>query len=102
MGSDFMLTVIRQRQTLHATLCEVESGVFYATYPGCTSGADELTTYQTGTCAADAKQEIERCAHALGYDNVVWMESITAPLFASPARTVLHDPAAYYVPRPRR
>jgi hypothetical protein len=94
-----MVTATRLRQTLHATLCEVESGVFYVTYPDCTSGANELTTYQTGTCAADAKQEIERCAYALGYDTVIWMESITAPLFASPAKIALHNPAARYTAR---
>ena len=96
-----MVTATRLRRTLHATLCEVESGVFYATYPNCASGADELTTYQTGTCAAEAKQEIERCAHALGYDTVIWMESIKAPLFASPAKTALHKPAGRYTARLR-
>ena len=96
-----MVTATKLRQTLHATLCEVESGVFYVTYPDCASGANELTTYQTGTCAIEAKQEIERCANALGYNTVIWMESITAPLFASPAKAARHDPAARYAARRR-
>jgi hypothetical protein len=90
----------RHGRTLRATLCEVERGVFYATYPDCgsASGADELTRYQTGTCAADAKQRIERTASALGYDGVVWTETIKVPLFASHTETAAHrTPETYAV-----
>jgi hypothetical protein len=83
-------------KTLRATLCEIERGVFYATYPDCefASRADELTSFQTGSCAAEAKQRIERTARTLGYATVVWTETIIAPLFASPAKNALHEPKA--------
>jgi hypothetical protein len=94
-GSDDMATAIRQERILLATLCEVERGVFYATYPGCDSAleADELTDYQIGTSVADAKQRIEQRALALGYDAVIWSKTITAPLFASHAKAALPEPA---------
>jgi len=96
-----MGTVIMRGRALRATLCEVERGVFYATYPECKSASDaeELTAYQIGTSAADAKQRIERCAYALGYDTVIWTETIVAPLFASQAKAVLGEPAARYFAR---
>ncbi|HEY0183761.1 MAG TPA: hypothetical protein VGC09_13220 [Rhodopila sp.] len=97
-----MATAIRGGRTLSATLCEVERGVFYATYPGCdsTSDADELTAYETGTCAADAKQRLERRAHALGYDTIIWTETVEVPLFAPSVKTALHDAApGFRMPR---
>ncbi len=71
--------------TLQATLCEVERGVFYASYADqeAVSHVDELTHYQTGTSAAEAKRSLESHAQALGYDAVVWTETVVAPLFAS-------------------
>jgi hypothetical protein len=89
-----MRTAISHGRTLRATLCEVERGVFYATYPGCESDADELTTYEVGSGSADAKRRIEQRARALGYDSIVWTETIVVPLFASGAKPVLHEPAA--------
>jgi hypothetical protein len=72
-------------RTLRATLCEIERGVFFATYPDGGPEADRLATYQTGKSAADAKQRIERSAEALGFGAVVWREGIVTPLFADPA-----------------
>jgi len=88
-----MGTGTQHGRTLHATLCEIELGVFYASYPYCASASEvaELTTYQIGASAADAKKRIERAAHALGYVAVIWTETVVAPLFASHAKTVLHD-----------
>lgn len=94
-----MGTTIKYQGTLRATLCEVERGVFYASYPDCRSASDtdELTSYQTGPSAADAKRKIESAAYALGYETVVWTETIIAPLFASGSRT--NDAAAIPVAR---
>jgi hypothetical protein len=96
-----MGSAIRHGRTLRANLCEVERGVFYATYSDCVSvdDTDELTTYQVGTCVADAKRSIEACALALGYDSVLWTETIVVPLFASQAKTALHARAAKYTLR---
>jgi hypothetical protein len=96
MGSEFMRTAISHGRTLRATLCEVERGVFYAAYPGCESAsdADELTTYEVGSGSADAKFRIEQQARTLGYDTILWSETIVVPLFASNAKPVLHEPAA--------
>jgi hypothetical protein len=69
-------------RTLHVTLCEIERGVFYATYPGHGSETGPLTTYQIGTSAADVKDRIETSAHALGYETIIWKQTVTAPLFA--------------------
>jgi len=91
-----MATATRVGRTLHVALCEVERGVFYATYPDCESAADadEMATYQLGASAADAKRRIEQSANALGYDTVVWTETVMVPLFASHAKTVQHHSAA--------
>jgi hypothetical protein len=80
-----MGTATEHGRTLRATLCEIERGVFFASYPDCKSVSETggLTSYQVGTSAADAKHRIEQGAIALGYETVVWTQSITAPLFAS-------------------
>ena len=90
-----MGATIRHGRTLRATLCEIERGVFYATYAGCEALADTegLTRYQVGASAADAKRSIERGAHAFGYETVIWTETIVAPLFASHEKSALLEPA---------
>jgi hypothetical protein len=70
-------------RTLYAALCEIERGVFYASYPGSDPDTAKLASYQTGRSAADAKRRIELNARALGYDAIIWKQTITAPLFAS-------------------
>jgi hypothetical protein len=94
-----MGTVNGNGQTLRATLCEIERGVFYATYPDCefASGAEELTSYQVGTSADDAKRRISQSARALGYETIIWTETIIAPLFASEAGTALPEQATISV-----
>jgi hypothetical protein len=94
-----MATAIRHGRTLRASLCEVERGVFYATYTDCESTleADELSAYQVGTCAAEAKQIFERGAQNLGYDTIIWTETIVVPLFASLTRAAAQEPPAIYV-----
>ena len=81
-----------QGRTLRATLCEIERGVFYATYPDSAADTDDLVTYQIGTSAAEAKRGIEENARALGYEIVIWTQTIVAPLFASPVKSPLHRP----------
>lgn len=78
-----MKAVSSGRQVLHATLCEIERGVFYVTYPDMDLAAatGELAIYQVGASAADAKQQVEQHAHALGYETVVWNDANVAPLF---------------------
>jgi hypothetical protein len=97
-----MGAVTSYSRTLRATLCEIERGVYYAAYPDrdAASDAGELTNYQVGTSAADAKRRIEQSLQALGYETVIWTETIVAPLFASRTKTVLHEPAATCVARP--
>lgn len=85
-----------QGRTLRATLCEIECGVFYATYqPG--PDTDNLPSYQVGKSADDAKQKIERRAKALGFAAVTWRESIMVPSFA--AQSNRRDKPASYVAR---
>jgi hypothetical protein len=84
---------IRHKRTLHAALCEVECGVFYVSYPDSDLDTDKLTTYQVGTSAADAKQRIELTARALGYETVIWQQTVIAPLFASHGKAALRQPA---------
>lgn len=79
--------------TLQATLCEIERGVFYATYADRDAiPIGELTHYQTGASAEEAKRSLELQAHSLGYDTVVWTETIVTPLFESEVEVVLREP----------
>jgi hypothetical protein len=77
----------RYGKILRATLCEIERGVFYATYFQDKTGPDteSLPHYQVGNSASDAKQRIEGNARALGYEAVRWKESILVPVFAAEA-----------------
>jgi hypothetical protein len=86
-------------RTLRATLCEIERGVFYATYSGAAADTDELVIYQIGTSAEEAKERIESSAHALGYETVIWEQTITAPLFASQVKATFREPTAAYARR---
>jgi hypothetical protein len=81
---------------LRANLCEIEHGVFYATYPGSNPGMQELPTYLIGAFAADVREGIELAASALGYGTVIWTQTIVAPLFAPPSKTAILEPAITY------
>lgn len=81
------------KRTLYAALCEIECGVFYVSYQGCDPDTDKLATYQTGTSEADARRRIEFIARALGFDAVIWKQTITAPLFASHGKAAGRQPA---------
>ena len=75
---------------LRATLCEIERGVFYATYfhgdVPLVSGA--LPTFKLGVSALDVRRRIERDARALGYGTISWTPLATMPMF--PAEACCH------------
>jgi hypothetical protein len=91
-----MGVAVRQGRTLRATLCEVERGVFYATYPEANPDTDDLVIYQIGTSAAEARERIEASAYAIGYETVIWTQTIVAPLFASPHKSSFPKPITAY------
>ena len=64
-------------RTLCARLYEVERGLFSITYLGHSPASTiRLPIYQTGTCAADARQRIEYCASIAGYKLVTWQDTL--------------------------
>src|SRR6195952_3491305 len=82
-GVTCMATATKRGSILYANLCEVERGVFYASYIQGDSlpNTNSLPNYQVGRSASEAKQRFERNAYAIGYDAVNWRESIVAPAF---------------------
>jgi hypothetical protein len=69
MGSQMI-----EERMLHATLCEVERGLFHVAYrmEGTGLGKHHLPLYQLGTCASEARLLIEQQARENGYTSVVW------------------------------
>jgi hypothetical protein len=63
-----------EERTLHATLCEVERGLFQVCYrmEGAIFDGRGLPSYQIGTCASEARLLIEQQAKDRGYVSVVW------------------------------
>jgi hypothetical protein len=62
---------------LHATMQEVESGLFRAQYPGEMNGSDEPSGGQfpdshIGTSRNDVRIWVEQMAVYLGYERVEW------------------------------
>jgi hypothetical protein len=74
-------------RTLRATLCEVEHGLFYVTYPGHVSESEllELPTYGLGASAIHVRQEMEKSIRTFGYETVIWE---AAPVFPQPPAPV--------------
>lgn len=68
-------------RTLRATLCEIERGLFYATYSSHASKSDilELPTYGLGTCASHVKQKMETSIHTFGYETIIWEDGLVFP-----------------------
>lgn len=60
----------------HASLHEVESGIFRAEYSGEINPKDpdarEIPDYHVGTSVNEVKVWVEQMALHLGYDRVVW------------------------------
>jgi hypothetical protein len=71
----------RHGEKLRATLCEIERGLFHATYRRgrVASEMHALPAYQVGDDAFDAKQRIEQSAQALGYEAVIWETALMVP-----------------------
>ncbi len=61
-------------KTLHATLFEIERGLFRLSYRADLMEHEkhELPPYQVGTCASDARRRIEHKARACGYEAIIW------------------------------
>lgn len=71
--------VFEKRRSLgefHASLREVETGVFRAEYSGEINPENpderEIPDYHVGTSAAEVKIWVEQMATGLGYERVVW------------------------------
>lgn len=73
-----MATENNPRGELHATLREVEDGLFRAEYPGEfnpeRADARELPDSHIGTSLTDVKVWVEQMATGMGYTRVVWDE----------------------------
>jgi hypothetical protein len=64
-------------KTLHATMAEVEPGLFRADYPGELNGANDppggqVPDSHTGTSQDDVRTWVESMARGLGYERVEW------------------------------
>ena len=73
-------------RVLRATLCEIERGVFFASYPDAGPFIDIDEIYQVGATAADAKRQIEKALRANGFETVIWKDDLAEPLFAPDLR----------------
>jgi hypothetical protein len=81
----------KHNRTLRAILCEIEHGLFYATYPGRAENPDidELPTYGLGACAAHVKQQMEKSIRQFGYETVIWADALVLP----PSHLAVRAPA---------
>jgi hypothetical protein len=68
-------------RTLRATFCEIERGLFYATYPTHTLESDllGLPTYGLGASASHVKQQMEKSIRAFGYETIIWADTLVLP-----------------------
>lgn len=66
----------RKLGAFHASLRQIEEGLFRADYSGEINpenpDAREIPDYHVGTSAADVKVWVEQMAIGLGYDQVIW------------------------------
>jgi hypothetical protein len=78
-----------EEHMLHATLYEIERGLFQVAYrvAGVGLGKHHLPHYQVGTCVADAQLRIEQRARECGYDMVVWEPAFVESVMSRPAAT---------------
>lgn len=77
---------------LHATLCEIERGLFHVSYrmEGAGLGKHQLPLYQVGSCAAEVRLLIEHQVRESGYTSITWDE----PLPDAPIHEPVSDPGA--------
>jgi hypothetical protein len=66
----------KHSHTLCASISIVENGLFHASYRAGVAGSEvkQLPAYQLGKSLSDARRQIERSAHLLGYESIVWDE----------------------------
>jgi hypothetical protein len=76
-----MATAYRHGETVRATLCEIERGLFYTTFIACGPGLDltNVSQYQVVASAAEARRRIEAECFALGYAKVIWADALVVP-----------------------
>jgi hypothetical protein len=88
------------KPALHACLYEIECGLFCVTYRSGASVADlhKLPIYQLGTCEFVARQRLEACARALGYQTIIW-HGIDSPLPDHLPEPVRRTPSWVALPR---
>jgi hypothetical protein len=81
MGSQFS-----DEQTLHATICEIERGLFHIVYRvhGKGLGKHSLPRYEVGACASDAQMRVERQARECGFGLIVWDDQVAVPAMHVP------------------
>ncbi len=81
MGRQF-----NEAEVLHATLCEIERGLFQVTYrvDGVAVLQHPLPRYQVGSCALDARVQVEQRAQECGYPLIVWETGFTQPMSVRP------------------
>lgn len=76
-----MATFTAYGRTLHATLCEVERGLFQINYRAEKGDRDVryLPPYEVGACPADARHRIEQDASLYGYSAIIWDVALPEP-----------------------
>jgi hypothetical protein len=76
-----METFTARGRILHATLCEVECGLFQISYRAGDGDRSirNLPPYQVGTSSADAMQRAEHSASFYGYDVIIWDTAFPGP-----------------------
>jgi hypothetical protein len=63
---------------LQAALCEIERGLYCATYSIRPINAVGLPRYQLAACAAEAKDGIEKIIRDQGYEKIIWTDTLVA------------------------
>ena len=76
-----MKTTGLRAKTLHASLCEIERGLFQVNYRADFALQEKLylPPYQAGTSASDARQQIEQKARERGYEAIIWDPEVPSP-----------------------
>jgi hypothetical protein len=64
---------------LQASLCEIERGLYCATYSIRPVNAVGLPMFQLAKSAAEAKDRIEKTVRDQGYKMVIWTDALVPP-----------------------
>ena len=82
-----MASQLTEARVLHATLCEIELGLFHIAYrvEDASPGRVQLPRYQVGSGELDAQRRVEQRALECGYELVVWGDdTVTEPSVPQP------------------